>query len=191
MPTNDDIVRIARGDVAAFRTLYDEMLPRVYYYVCRWMFGSLASSAADRAVCEDIAQETFVKYWNNRHNFTELMAVKVYLFAVARNLMLNHSRVEAGRRRILERITADQSCDEDDVLISAEMSAIILSEVDRLPAQTARVIRLSMCDRSVAQIAAELGISENTVKDLKKSGYRKLREKLAGLRPLLSFILSA
>ena len=184
-----DIASIAHGDSSAFRKLYDTLAPRLFYYLYRWV--------SDREVCEDILQEAMVMYWNRRHDFKDPLAVKVYLCSVARNLLSNHSRVEVGRRRIMAQLfdapwrtdDAAAKTDGDHLLVSAEVAGIISSAVDQLPPRTASVIRLSMDDYSVQRIAEELGISENTVKSLKKSGYRTLRLKLEHLRPLLSILL--
>ena len=60
--------------------------------------------------------------------------------------------------------------------------------VNELPAQTRRVIELSMQDMTVEKIAEEMCVSPNTVKTLKKVGYQTLRERLKHLRALLLFL---
>lgn len=183
MLCNSDITSIAADDVSAFKRLYDELSSRLFFYLYKWQ--------PEVSVCEDIVQESFLLYWNNRHNFTALMPVKVYIFSVAKNLLRNHSRVEINRKRIIENMPppdSDQS--EDHLLICAELAGIISAAIDQLPPQTARIIRLSLDDYTVPMIAQTLAISQNTVKTLKKSGYKLLRQRLAHLQPLLAFIFS-
>ena len=56
-----------------------------------------------------------------------------------------------------------------------ETTAVIDKAISKLPEKAAQVIRLSIEDYTNNQIADELSISINTVKDHKKVAYRKLR----------------
>lgn len=151
-----------------FKELYDQLAPRIFFYLHRWL--------PDRVVCEDLLQEVFVLLYRQDAAPAD---PRVWLYAAARNVLMNHRRIEAGRRRILQSIIVEQI--EDTDLIDAERSAIVAGAVERLPPQTRRIIGLSMQQLTVHEIAERLGISENTVKSTKQAGYRALREALKHL----------
>ena len=121
-------------------------------------------------------------------NFNNLLAVKTYLFTVVRNKVMVQLRDEAIHKRILEAMEWDEYEVEDHLLVSAEICGEVQQAVKGLPAQTRRVIELSMEDMTVEKIAVAMQISPNTVKTLKKAGYQVLREKLKHLRVLLPFL---
>ena len=164
MLDNLHIERVAKGDRVAFKELHEELYQRMFYYVYKMLH--------DKEQTEDVIQEAFVLYWKNRVNFNNLLAVKTYLFTVVRNKAMEWDEYEV----------------EDHLLVSAEICGEVQQAVKGLPAQTRRVIELSMEDMTVEKIAVAMQISPNTVKTLKKAGYQVLREKLKHLRVLLPFL---
>lgn len=94
----------------------------------------------------------------------------------------------ANRKRILDSMECEECEMDDHLLIAAEICGEVQRAVQGLPTQTRRVIELSMEDMTVEKIAEMMQISPNSVKTLKKAGYRILREKLKHLRVLLPFL---
>lgn len=180
MLDNSHIERVSKGDRVAFKELHEELYQRMFYYVYKIL--------RDKEQAEDIIQDTFVLFWGNRSNFDNLLAVKTYLYTVVKNKMLALIRDTANRKRILESIEWEESTTEDNILISAEICGQVQQAIRELPAQTRRVIELSMQEMTVEKIAEEMQISPNTVKTLKKVGYQALREKLKHLRMVLFFL---
>lgn len=71
------------GDPAAF----GELVARYQHS----LFGFLGRMGLEPAVCEEIAQETFLSAWTNRKRYdANKAAVSTWLFTIARNLALNH-----------------------------------------------------------------------------------------------------
>lgn len=163
-----------------FKELHEELYQRMFYYVYKMLH--------DKEQAEDIIQEAFVLYWGNRVNFNNLLAVKTYLFTVVRNKVMVQIRDEVIHKRILEAMEWEECETEDHLLVTAEICGEVQRAVKGLPAQTRRVIELSMEDMTVEKIAVAMQISPNTVKTLKKVGYQALREKLKHLRGLLPFL---
>lgn len=180
MLDNSHIERVSKGDRLAFKELYEELYQRMFYYVYKMLH--------DKEQAEDIIQEAFVLYWGNRVNFNNLLAVKTYLFTVVRNKVMVQIRNEVIHKRILEAMEWEECETEDHLLVTAEICGEVQRAVKGLPAQTRRVIELSMEDMTVEKIAVAMQISPNTVKTLKKVGYQALREKLKHLRGLLPFL---
>jgi RNA polymerase sigma-70 factor (ECF subfamily) len=175
------IQNIAADNYAAFVELHQELYKRLFYYLYKMQ--------PVKELCEDILQETFLKYWENRKNFKDYLSVKVYLFTVARNFALHHFRDDATHQRLLEDIVPENMLTEDHLLITAEVCAMVQQAIAELPAQSRRVIELAVEEHTVAEIADLLHISPNTVKTLKKSAYAVLRTKLSHLKGLLPLLL--
>ena len=180
MLDDSHIKRISKGDRVAFGELHEGLYQRMFYYVYKMLH--------DKEQSEDIIQEAFVLYWSNRNNFDNLLAVKTYLYTVIKNKILAFLRDTTNRKRILESIEWEESVTGDYVLITAEICGQVQQAVHELPAQTRRVIELSMQDMTVEKIAEEMCVSPNTVKTLKKVGYQTLRERLKHLRAMLLFL---
>lgn len=75
---------IARGEAGAFRALSDRLLPRLLRF-CRRLVG-------DPSEAEEIAQETFLRAWQNADRYRPKAQVITWLMAIARNLAIDRSR---------------------------------------------------------------------------------------------------
>jgi RNA polymerase sigma factor (sigma-70 family) len=130
------------------------------------------------AVAQDIAQEVIIKYWvnPNRDNIT---SVNDYLFVMVKNFSLNYLR---GRKRENQRYFTIKSEREDkddelfNILVEEEYNQLLINVIDQLPKPNARVIRYALSGYNNKEISILLGISINTVKSMKYSAVRKLRE---------------
>lgn len=86
-PPDADITamqRLAAGDDLALNELMQRWQERVTAFLLR-MTGSSASAV-------DLAQETFVKLYQNRARYRPASAFASYLFSIAANLARNHAR---------------------------------------------------------------------------------------------------
>lgn len=169
---------IAGGDEDALRVLHRALYGALFYYAHNF--------TRDKETSEDAVQEAFVRLWHRRATFDNAMAAKVYLYYVVRNVVRNHLR---ARRRTVSIPEHTPAHEEDLAMITAETCSMVRASVEALPRQTRRVIELSMAELTVEQIARQMGISPNSVKTLKKAGYRTLREKLGALHSLLPLLL--
>ncbi|MDR2414280.1 MAG: sigma-70 family RNA polymerase sigma factor [Odoribacteraceae bacterium] len=176
------IQRVSRGDWEAFRTLHEELYDRLFYYTFKLTHNRMAS--------EDIVQEAFMKFWENRETFTSLLAVKVYLFSTLKNKIMTYARDESNRKHILDSLESEDSFTEEHLMIIAEIRGQVQRATRELPDRTRQVIEMGMAGMTVEEIAARMGISQNTVKTLKKSGYQSLRDKLRHLKTFLFLLLA-
>jgi len=89
------IRRARKGDVGAFETLYRKHAPRV--------FGLCLRMTSDRALAEELTQETFVRVWEKLHLFQGDRSMAPWILTVASRVVISQFR---GRRRRSERETA-------------------------------------------------------------------------------------
>lgn len=75
---------LRRGDREAFDAVYDRYRPRV--------FAFLGRLCGDRALAEDLLQETFVRLARRSRDLAPETHLRPWLFTVARNLYVDHRR---------------------------------------------------------------------------------------------------
>ncbi len=78
------VAGLRRGDREAFDAIYDRHRHRV--------FAFLGRLSGDRALAEDLLQETFVRLARNAPDLAPATRLRPWLFTVARNLFLDHRR---------------------------------------------------------------------------------------------------
>ena len=84
-PFDPDLVRrLRRGDAAAFDAIYAQMRPR--------LFGFLVRLTRDRALAEDLLQESFLRLARSAPGLDPQTNLRAWLFRVARNLTIDHQR---------------------------------------------------------------------------------------------------
>ncbi len=157
-----------QADLVLLQTLHDA------HGSALWSF-CLRLTGNDRAQAEDLVQETLLRAW--RH--PEMMAtpqgsVRGWLFTVARNLFIDQWRRRRSHPEVLTEWLPEQAegDDTDQLLLRWVVAEAIrtLSEDHR--------IALLMCyyqGRSIADVAARLGVPEGTVKSRTHYALRALR----------------
>lgn len=84
-PTDEDLMeRYASGDAAAFEALFERHRGRLFRF--------LLHSTNDESAAEDLFQEVFVKIVRARENFTRSGSFKSWLYAIARNALVDRHR---------------------------------------------------------------------------------------------------
>lgn len=79
------VQRVQKGDKEAFGEIYEIYFSKIY----RFIFFSVR----DRQLAEDLAQSTFLRAWKARESLsTTHGSVQAYLFAIARNLIIDWQR---------------------------------------------------------------------------------------------------
>ncbi len=142
----------------------------------------------DVATTEDLVQEVFVAFWENRQELQSELAAKSYLYTSVRNKCLNflkHQQVVAShQQQLISELQSDQFFLEQ--VMDEEVFNKLYQEINTLPKGAQEVMLLAMKGLKNKDIAAALGISENTVKTQKKIAYAKLKKRLS---PMLQGVL--
>lgn len=179
MPTNDEInawmQAVAQGaDRPAFAALFRHFAPRIK--------GFLVRAGADEALAEELAQETMVVLWRRAPEFDARRAqLSTWLYTIARNLRIDHHRRQAGAAGAAEdwdpeQQPADAHLGPDELLLAAQRERGVQRALAELPAEQARVLRLSFFDEHPhGRIAQELGIPLGTVKSRIRLAVAQLR----------------
>jgi RNA polymerase sigma-70 factor, ECF subfamily len=101
-PDAERMLRVQRGDLAAFEELVETHRQGVMNFVCRTL--------GDPVESEDIAQAVFVQVFKAAARYTATARFRTWLFTIARNLCLNELRRRARHRAE----SLDLDTDEDN-----------------------------------------------------------------------------
>jgi len=126
----------------------------------------------DRAVAEDLAQETLVRVWERWPVVAQTDSPMAWAYKVALNLARSWGRRRSVARRAFPRMAVEAGADPYD---HAEGSAV-RAAVAALPSrQRAAIVLRYFGDLDVATVAGLLGCSQGTVKALTSQGINHLR----------------
>jgi RNA polymerase sigma-70 factor (ECF subfamily) len=172
MSANEDSV--IPIEESSLKQLFEEYYSRLVYFS--------AQIVACRETAEDIAQEAFITYWNQKSVVApHPMAIKNFLYSTVKHASLNvarHQRVKANYAAGLSDLTASEES-LDNAIIHAEVLAQLHSALSTLPANCQRISRMCYLEgMKNHEVASELGISVNTVKTQKQRALQLLRLKL-------------
>ena len=174
--TERRLVEAAQQDRACFGDVYERYFELVYGYVAR--------RVRDRAVTEDLTSEVFRKALANIERFKWTGApFGAWLLRIASNVMADRAKQaarEAGSSLGLPpRSQASSPQTQHSDLEESERRAWVIRKVDELPDDQRRVVRMRFAEeKSISEIAAELGRSEGAVKQLQFRAFQTLRAKL-------------
>ncbi len=175
----DFLQRIAeRGDVEAFRKLFQAYAPRVKSYMMR--------QGADPNTAEELAQETLLTVWRKAGLYSgEKGSATTWIFTIARNLRIDRLRRELSWVPLPDGHDEEPSADAlpDELLSEQERKVRVQAALASLPADQYEVVSLSYVEGlSHSEIAERLGLPLGTVKSRMRLAYHKIRESVEDLR---------
>ncbi|HEU0294947.1 MAG TPA: sigma-70 family RNA polymerase sigma factor [Anaerolineales bacterium] len=173
--------RVARGDSAALEALYDRHASTV--------LGMLVKVIGDRAMAEDVLQETFWRLWKSASSYdAQRGPFTGWLFRIARNLAIDaHRRMDVRPQAIGNTDEADVLADrtpDPDTNVPEQVQADfrnrqIRSALAALPRLQRQVIEMAYFYGMTRQeIAEATGEALGTIHTRARLGLQKLREEL-------------
>jgi RNA polymerase sigma-70 factor (ECF subfamily) len=160
-------VEAARQDPARFAELYEDNFERVYAYVAR--------RVGNREEAQDVTADVFHQALAGLPRFEwRGLPFVAWLLGIAANV-LSDRRQRAAMHQEAVNDDLDQIGIEDDI----EQRAMLYQLVETLPDDQRRVIiRRFVGQKSLREIAAELGHSEGAIKQLQLRALQNLRERI-------------
>jgi RNA polymerase sigma-70 factor (ECF subfamily) len=169
--------RVQAGDEAALGALMERWeLP------VKAVIGRIVLNASE---AEELAQETFVRVWQQRGKFRAGAEFRPWVFAIAVNLARN--RLRWWRRRPTVELQEWSGLEDggprlENRLELAERAAAVRDAVAALPGELREAIVLFEYEElSQAEIAAALGCTAKAVESRVARAREKLRVSLAGV----------
>lgn len=121
----------------------------------------------DRAEAEDVVQETLIRVWNKREEWTQFGSMEAYCLTVARNLAIDRS--ERKDAQTVE-LTPDMEQPSDasspyEKLVAKERMTLIHRLMNGLPEKQRLIMQLRDIEgKSYKEIASLLNLTEEQVK---------------------------
>lgn len=156
-----------------FEKFFRENFPAVQAFMRRY--------TGDDELAADLAQEAFMRVFERREEIISVEYGKAFLYTVARHLYWNHCKHQRAAAHYFAQLDEDDADDYNflEEATRQETIRILYAAIEQLPPRTREIIRLNLEGMNNTEVAEELQISVNTVKDLKKSAYVVLRNLLS------------
>lgn len=139
------------------------------------LYGFALRSLGDAGAAEEAVQETFVRAWRAGGRFDPgIASLRTWLFAILRNVVIDFGRARAARPRLSGTETGVEPSVEP--LEQALLSWQVEEAMRRIGEDHRRVlVETHYRGRPYAEVAAELGVPEGTVKSRVYYGLKALR----------------
>ena len=167
------INRMQRGDAAAFEYFFKKYMKMLYAYALGFM--------NEKSVAEDVIQDVFVQFWHKREQIQYTTSVYSYLQRAVKNACINMRLHEDVERKYEQEVkyTEEEAFDWREAEELQKLRQRLFDAMDRLPERCREIFIMSCVDGlKYKEIAARMGITENTIKTQIKLGYKKLRDEM-------------
>lgn len=139
------------------------------------LVGQVYLQTGDFSEAQDAVQEAFIRAWSRRRKFADGDEPEAWIRTVARRVAISRWRSARSRSAAWRRHGP-----VPDVPAPGVETPLIVAALQRLPEEQRRAIVLHhLCDRTVDQVAAEVGAPTGTVKARLSRGRDALRQILA------------
>jgi RNA polymerase sigma-70 factor (ECF subfamily) len=166
------VTELKFGNEKAFTKLFDTYRNILYKYC----YGMVCS----KPYAEEIIQDVFLTVWEKREALNPDLSFKSFLFTITRNNTISFLKRAAKSEKIREEIfySSQKYANPADLHIrEEEVDKIKKEALDLLPPRRRLIFEMSRNDgKSYEEIATELGISVNTVRNQMSKALETLRD---------------
>ena len=166
------VKELINGNEKAFRKLFDSYRNDLYKF-------SLSMVCSEEHA-EEIVQDVFMKIWIKRGSLNPEMSFKSYLFTITRNKTIKFLKKAANNRKLREEIFYGKQkfVNSTDLYVrELELESLKQKALDKLSPRRRKIFEMSRNEnKSYEEIAEELGISINTVRNQMSTSLEILRD---------------
>lgn len=181
----DLLLLLSQGDKWAYESIYRRYVGDLLRYA--------ASKLGDPEDAADIVQDIFTDLWTKREKLEITHNLRTYLFTAVKYLVINRIRKKLVRASYADIQTALHIpiSNLEAELAAKDLAKHIDSKIAELPVKTQNIFNFSRKQfKKNKDIAGELDISEQTVKNQISIAIKHIRNGLAVLLGFLLFFLS-
>jgi RNA polymerase sigma-70 factor (ECF subfamily) len=162
---------VRAGEAPAFTELYERHSAALMTFLVR--------RVGDRALAEDLLQETFVRVYRARHAYQAIGQFRAWLFTISRRLVIDWRRSHqpgwSDQPEALETMAAPERA--DDRAEARDLAVRLERAIRRLPEGQREVLLLSRyADLNSEQIAQVMDTTPGAVRVTLHRALQKLRE---------------
>lgn len=131
-------------------------LAAIHDQVFAW---ALSRCDYERAVAEDLVQQTYVELLTGKAKFEGRSSLKTFVFSVVQNLARSRFRRAASRMRLLQQVQQNV-VEEVVVTVTTSEHSTLWQAVQKLPQRQRDIIELVFCrDMTVAEASRVMGVT--------------------------------
>ena len=168
---------VRRGTYSSFSKLYSLWVSKLY----RFVFALVKSEET----AQDIVQETFVKIWTNRETLNPDSSFKAYLFTISYHIVLkelkrkiDHPLMEDYMKYCNNENMAAYSHPEEQLDFDRFLKELSKAK-EKLTQRQRQIFEMNKEDNiPVSEIAAQFGITEQSVRNQLSAALKIIREEL-------------
>lgn len=174
---------LQKGSHKAFNVIYDQYADKLY--------GFVLAHTKSKQLSKDIVQDTFLKLWINRESISTDGSFLSLLFTISKNKIIDTFRSQINKVEFDLFVEFNENNNHfeneienklyyDDFLNALKLSKRLLSD------RELEVFELSReKGKSIKEIAEELHLSEQTIKNQLSSSLKKIRKQLQKINLLV------
>jgi RNA polymerase sigma-70 factor (ECF subfamily) len=160
---------VARGDGRAFERLVGRHLG--------WSLGFAERLVGGRHEAEDLVQTAFLRVWQGAARWEPKAKFSTWLYRVLHNLCMDQFRARGTGYEALDEELADESPGTEERVAGMQRETRVRAALAALPVrQRAALVLCYYEERSQAEAAALLGVSEGALESLLTRGRAALRK---------------
>jgi RNA polymerase sigma-70 factor (ECF subfamily) len=153
-------------------------LRELYRRYASELFGFATSALGDRELAEEVVQDVFAQLWRHAGDYDKRRAsVRTWLYAIARNRIIDaHRRAAARPKRAEDDASLESAAEMDAALDHAVLRWQVTAALARLSPAHREVIRLAHYGGlTMREISERTGVPLGTVKSRTSYALRHLR----------------
>lgn len=180
------LLRIIEGDADAFSEMYGLYKDRVFAFAY-----TLTKS---KTIAEEATQEVFIRLWEKREQINTAYPLAPYIKKITYNYIISFFRKVKLDRTLQENLYKNMEAlrsTHEDELMEKELNKLYQQAIDQLPPQKRTAYILSREQHfSYEEIALQMGISKNTVRNHMTEAIRLIRSYITSHTDLSCLILA-
>lgn len=161
-----------------------QAMEQIYQVYWADIFDAALKKTGDEAIAQDITQEIFISLWENRKTINLSGTLIAYLYGAVKYKVINYFRSGSIKEQHQTALTAlmdeQHTAAADDKLILRELHLEVDAAIALLPEKMQMVFTMSRKqEKSMKEIAAELDVSVQTVKNQISAALKLLKKSLS------------
>jgi len=177
---NDETLMLAyaKGDAAAFETLYRRYKDAMYRYLVRQCQNS--------SIAEELFQDIWLRIVNARQHYTVKASFRTWLYQIAHNRLIDHYRRQNTRMpesylesSVLEGMATTETSDPQRIVNGQQQASQLVEQIAKLPeAQRETFLLKEESGMTLEEIATATSTTRETVKSRLRYAFKRLRENM-------------
>jgi RNA polymerase sigma-70 factor (ECF subfamily) len=175
--TDQEILLLAKDNAGkAFEIAFEQYWPLLYQQAYK--------KVQSKDLAKDLVQDVFIALWDNMEKLARQDRLLPYLYTVLRNNALKQFEKDQVRLKYATmRAVHDDNFEltAHHLLLSKELQEIINDEISKMPAKMKAIYDLKREQNfSIKEIAEQLNLSEQTVKNQLHTATNRLKDRIRG-----------